>query len=170
MARTMKHQTSLLLARLGRHEPHAWPRDRFANRLRVGDVVLLPLDVGLHIGRRHQPHCMPKRMQFTRPVVRRGAGLYTHQTWRQLLEECQDVPAPQLTAHNHLARGVNAVYLKYRLGDLEAGCRNRLHRYLLQNVGASNGAHILGTLVLGEEPSTASEADNDLLPRRPDIG
>jgi hypothetical protein len=26
-------------------------------------------------------------------------------------------------------------------------------------VGASNGAHILGTLVLGEEPSTASNAD-----------
>jgi hypothetical protein len=26
-------------------------------------------------------------------------------------------------------------------------------------VGASNGAHILGTLVLGEEPSTASKAD-----------
>jgi hypothetical protein len=50
----------------------------------------------------------------------------THQTWRQLLEKCQDVPAPQVTAHNHLARGVNAVYLKYRLGDIEADCGNRL--------------------------------------------
>jgi hypothetical protein len=28
-------------------------------------------------------------------------------------------------------------------------------------VGASNGAHILGTLVLGEEPSTASIAEVD---------
>src|SRR6516225_2401621 len=34
MARTVKHQTALLLDRFGRHEPHVWPRDRFANRLR----------------------------------------------------------------------------------------------------------------------------------------
>jgi hypothetical protein len=32
-------------------------------------------------------------------------------------------------------------------------------RYALRIVRASNGAHILGTLVPVEEPSTASEAD-----------
>ena len=35
MARTMKHQTVLLLDRLGRHEPHIRPCDRFAKRLGV---------------------------------------------------------------------------------------------------------------------------------------
>src|SRR5580704_8636858 len=30
------------------------PGDRFANGLSVCSVVLLPLDVGLHVGRRHQ--------------------------------------------------------------------------------------------------------------------
>ena len=59
MACTMKHQTALLLDRLGRHEQHAWPRDCFANRLRVRGVILLPLVVWLHIGRRHQPHHLP---------------------------------------------------------------------------------------------------------------
>src|SRR6185369_12095476 len=65
MARSMKHQTALLL---GRHETHVWPGDRFVNRLSVRGVVLLPLDVGLHIGRRHQAHGMPQ--QFAGPMVR----------------------------------------------------------------------------------------------------
>ena len=62
------------------------------------------------------------------PAMYQGAGLHAHQAGRQLLEECQDVPAPQLTAHNHLAGRVNAVYLEDRLGDIETDCRNRLHR------------------------------------------
>src|SRR4249919_3296519 len=69
------------------------------------------------------------------------------------------MPAPQLTAHKHLAGCINAMDLKDRLGDIETDCRNRLHRELLQIVGASNSAHILGTLVPLEEPSTASIAD-----------
>ena len=40
MARSMQHKTALLLDRLGRHEPHVGSRDRLANRLRVGGVVL----------------------------------------------------------------------------------------------------------------------------------
>jgi hypothetical protein len=50
----MKHHAALLLGRLGRHEPHVRPGDRLANRFRVSSIVLLPLDLGLHIGRRHQ--------------------------------------------------------------------------------------------------------------------
>ena len=48
MAGAMKHQAALLLDRLDRHEPHVGPRDRFANRLRVGRVILLSLDIRLH--------------------------------------------------------------------------------------------------------------------------
>ena len=43
---------------------------RFAYRLRVGGIVLLSLHVGLHIGRWHQPHRMPERLQLARPMVR----------------------------------------------------------------------------------------------------
>jgi hypothetical protein len=45
-------------------------------------------------------------------VVRRGAGFDTDQTWRQLLEERQDIATLQLPANNHLAASVNAMNLE----------------------------------------------------------
>jgi hypothetical protein len=43
---------------------------------------------------------------------------------RQLLEKCQDAPAPQLTAYDHLAGCVDAMHLKDRLRDIQTDCRN----------------------------------------------
>ena len=51
------------------------------------------LDVRPHIGRRHQPHAMPERREFVRPMMRRGAGLDTNEARGKLLEERQDVAA-----------------------------------------------------------------------------
>jgi len=51
----MKRQAALLLGRLGRDEAHVPPSNRLADCLRIGCIVLLPLHLGLHIGRRHQP-------------------------------------------------------------------------------------------------------------------
>src|SRR5258707_9038052 len=42
-------------------------------------------------------------------VVRRRAGFDTDQTWRQLLEERQDIATLQLPANNYLAAGINAL-------------------------------------------------------------
>jgi methionine aminopeptidase len=84
----------------------------------VSRVILLPLDVGLHIGRRHQPHGVTQCLQFARPMVRRGAGFHTDQTWRQLLEERQHIATLQLAANDSLAASVNAVNLENRLGDV----------------------------------------------------
>jgi hypothetical protein len=53
MAGAVKHQAALLLRCLGWHEAHVGSGDRFANRLSVSHVVLLPFDVGLHVSRRH---------------------------------------------------------------------------------------------------------------------
>src|SRR5947209_11955354 len=64
MTRAMKHQAALLLRRLGWHEPHIGSGDSFTNRLSVGHIVLLPLDVRLHIRRRHQACRMAKRLQL----------------------------------------------------------------------------------------------------------
>jgi hypothetical protein len=47
----------------------------------------------------------------------------SHQAW-QLLEKCQDVLAPQLTAYDHLAACINAMHLKDRLRDIQTDCRN----------------------------------------------
>jgi hypothetical protein len=45
-------------------------------------------------------------------MVRRGAGFDTDQTWRQLLEERQDIATLQLPADDRLAASVNAVNLE----------------------------------------------------------
>ena len=136
MARAMQHQAALLLGRLGLDQPHVGPGDRFADGLGVSGIILLSLDVWLHIGRRHQAHGMPERLEFTRPMMRRGAGFDANQARRQLLEECQDVTTLQLTADAHVAFNVNAVDLKYRLCDIETDSRNGLHDWLLRIVGA----------------------------------
>ena len=44
MARSLQHQATLLLWGLGWHEPHVGPGDRLAGGLRVGRVILLPLE------------------------------------------------------------------------------------------------------------------------------
>ena len=62
MACAMEHQAALLFDRLRRNEPHACPRHRFADCLRIGTIVLLPLDVGLYVSRRHEADRMPKRL------------------------------------------------------------------------------------------------------------
>src|ERR1700722_1366694 len=92
----MQRQASLLLWRLGRDEPHVWPGDRLANRLGVSSIVLVPLHIGLHIGRRHQTYGAAKRLELARPMMRRRAGLDTDQARRQLLEEDQYVVAREV--------------------------------------------------------------------------
>src|SRR6266850_1470846 len=75
MTCAVKHQAALLLKRLCWHKPHVGSRDRFANSLSVSCIVLLTLDVGLHVSRRHQSHGIAKCLQFARPMVRRCARL-----------------------------------------------------------------------------------------------
>ena len=146
----MEHQSALLLGRLGRNEPHIGPSDCLADRLSICSIVLLPFDVrfSTYAGgiRRHS---MAKRFELARPMMRRGASLNADKACWQLLEECQDVATLQLAADNHLATGINAVDLKYRLRDVETNCRNRLHGVAPPNRGSLNSAHIHGTHVPG---------------------
>ena len=60
-------------------------------------------------------------------MMRRGAGFNPDQARLQLLEERENVATLQLTANEHLAFCVDAVDLKYRLGDIETNSRNCLH-------------------------------------------
>src|SRR5712672_3317563 len=127
MSGAMKHQTALLLGRLGRHKSHVWPGDRFANRFRISRIVLLSFDIGFHVGGRHQAHGVAQRLKFTRPIMRRRTGLDTNEARRQLLKERQHIPPLQLTAKNNIAIRINAVDLKNRLRDIETDSRNRSH-------------------------------------------
>src|SRR5215472_11058697 len=137
MARAVEHQATLLLERLGRHEPHVCSGDRFANRLGVCGIILLPLDVGPHIGRRHQTHRMTESLQFARPMMRRGAGFDANEARRYFLEEWQNVAALESTANDYITRRLNSVDLKNRLSDIETDRRDRLHAWILRIVGAS---------------------------------
>ena len=76
----------------------------------------------------------------------------------RLISTWELVTALQLTADDHLPGSINAVHLKDRLGDVETDCPDRLHSWLLRIVGSLNSAHIHGTHVPVEEPSTASGA------------
>ena len=70
MARAVEHQAALLLGRLGRDEPHVGPGDRLADGLGVSGIVLLPFDVGLHVGRWHQSHRVAECLELARPMMR----------------------------------------------------------------------------------------------------
>jgi hypothetical protein len=52
----VKEKRGLLIGALDRHEPHRRTLYRFADRLGIGHVVLLALDVRFDELRRHQPH------------------------------------------------------------------------------------------------------------------
>ena len=64
MPRAMERQTALLLGRLGRDEAHIRPRHRFADCLRIRGIILLPFDVRLHVGWRHQLHRVTERLEL----------------------------------------------------------------------------------------------------------
>jgi hypothetical protein len=72
-----------------------------------------------------------KYLQLARPMMGRGASLYTNQAWRQLLKEHQHVATLQLAADYYLANGINSVDLEDRFSDIETDCRDRLHGLLL---------------------------------------
>jgi hypothetical protein len=107
---------------------------------------------------------MAECLKFTRPIVRRGASLYADQARWQLLKERQNVATLQLAADDHLASGVNSVNLEDRLGDVETDCCDACMASSSESWESLNNAHIHGTHVRVEEPSTASTADK----RRPE--
>src|SRR5258708_8680021 len=72
--RPMDCQRRLLLARLDRDVAHRRARYRLADRLGVARVGFPALDVGLHIGRRHQTHLVAKRADLARPIVAPAPG------------------------------------------------------------------------------------------------
>ena len=126
IAYSMLHQPALLLGRFDRDEPHGWAPDRFADRLGVGGIVLVALDVGLHILRRHQPNLMPELRQFTRPIMCRGAGFHADKARRQSFEELYQLAAAKLLPDDDLLGRINAVNLEHVLGDIQTD-RGNLH-------------------------------------------
>ena len=99
---------------------------RFADRLGVGGIILVALDVGLHILRRHQPDLMPELRQLARPIMRRGASLHADKTWRQRFEKRQHLAAAKLLPDDDLLGRIDPVDLEHVLGDIQTD-RGNLH-------------------------------------------
>src|SRR4249919_374313 len=82
MTGAVKRQAALLLGRLGLDEPHVWSAYGFADRLRIGRIVLMPFHIGLNVSWRHQLYGVAPCLQLARPMVRRGTSLHANQAWR----------------------------------------------------------------------------------------
>jgi len=112
MARAVERQSALLLGRLGLDEPHVWPAHGLADRLRISRIVLLALNVGLHVRRRHQSNLVAKRLQLTRPMMGRSAGFDADQARRHLLKERQNKATLELATEDDIALRIDTVNVK----------------------------------------------------------
>ena len=124
LAQPVQAQHALLLAGLDRHEAHARPRRRLADRRRVVGVVLAALAfhaVRRDEVRRNQPRIQPQRAQLARPVVRARAGLHRHQAARgQLRAPGEELLALERACHHAPARCIHRVDLDHLLGQVNA--------------------------------------------------
>jgi hypothetical protein len=84
------------------NKTHGRTSHRLTDRLGVSGIILVALDVGLDILRRHQPYLVAKLREFTRPIMGRRASFHANKARRQRLEEIQHLAAPQLLANDDL--------------------------------------------------------------------
>jgi hypothetical protein len=123
----MQHQSRLLLFRFCCHETHRRPCYCLANRGGIVGVVFAPLEIGLHIGRRHQPYRVAERLKLTAPMMCARTSLNTHQARRNSRKELQDLRTADPLADHHRAISIHAVNLKHRLRNVETNCANLAH-------------------------------------------
>ena len=121
LARAEQHLQGGLLGALHRHQPllHARPAHRFAERRGIRSIVLAALDIGPHVLRRHQHHLVAKLPEFPSPVVAAATSLQPDHCRLQLLEEGQELPAPQLALQHLLLGLVDPVQLEYALRRID---------------------------------------------------
>ena len=92
----------VIFGSLNPHETHGRTPHRLTACLRVGGIVLIALDVGLHIRCRHQADLVAQLRQLTRPMVRRGTGFHADEARRQSFEERDNLAAAKLLSDDDL--------------------------------------------------------------------
>ncbi len=130
-------------------------RHCLADRLASCRVVLVGLDVGISIARRHQPYFVPELPQLSCPVVCGGARFDADQAGPQPGKELQNLPALQLPATDNLAASLMAWTWNADFGMYNPDCGNLSCGGLLSAVPKHRRWHIA---MPAEEPSEASIA------------
>src|SRR5215469_5000288 len=121
----------LLLFGLDRNKAHARPLGRFTDRLGIGDIILLPLDERLDVGRRDQAHMMAQLTDLTRPIMRAGAGLHRHDAPGLRGEETEKLRASDPLAKEHMPGTIRSMHLKHVFRDVQTDRGSLLHGRLL---------------------------------------
>jgi len=122
-----QHQRSLLFGRLHRHKPHPRPAHGFANRLRIGRIILVARHVRLHPLRRQKHGLVPQRCELTRPVLRSATGFNPDPHRWQLCKELKHLPPPQLLAQNRSFGRIHPMQLKNTLGRVHTNADKIVH-------------------------------------------
>ncbi len=120
----VQRQHRLLLNILDRHEPHVRTSNHFADRLGVGRIVLVRLDVRLDELRRHQLDRMAEPLPLPCPVMGAAARFHVDQARRQSGKKHRHLVALKLLPEHRLALRIHAVDLKHVLCQIDADCRN----------------------------------------------
>src|SRR5215472_18540891 len=123
----MQHQRSLLFSGLDCNEAHRWPRHRLADCRGIVRIVFAALQVGLHIARRHQLHCVTEGLQLASPVMGRRTSLDAYEALRQTREELQHLRPADTLADYHLTSVIDPVNLEYRLRNIDTNRANFAH-------------------------------------------
>lgn len=121
------HRGGLFGLTLHGHEAHGRTLRGLTDRFGIGRIVLLPLDEGLHVGRRDQLHCVAELADLPAPVMRAGTGLHSDDARGLSGEEGQHLFAPQLPAEDRRTGGIRAVRLEDVLGQIQADGADGVH-------------------------------------------
>jgi hypothetical protein len=113
MACSVQGQHALLLGRLDRHETHVGPGHRFADRLAIGHIVLVRLDVGFDELLGHQLYRVTERLQLPRPVVCAATRFHAHQARWQIVEKRARLIALELLLQHRFASLIQPGHLDH---------------------------------------------------------
>ena len=109
-----------LVGGLRRHKLHRRSLHCLGDRLRVAEVVLLPLRIGPHVLRRHQPGIVTKRPELPAQMMRTDTGLHADQARWHVGKACFHLATrPLLSQHNRTAP-IKADNMERVLADIDA--------------------------------------------------
>ena len=93
------HGRALLRFALNNNKALCWSQSCLANCLRIGSIILLPLDKRFYINRRNEPYLMTKLLNLTAPIMRTGAGLQGNYARIQIIQIWQHLVARLLLSN-----------------------------------------------------------------------